>query len=64
MHAFAVAADEMMPARQRLTKGRKPVAAGMRQPVQFQHILGRHLDAVGHVLLTVGIVTALVGVEA
>lgn len=64
MDAVRVAAYQVMPFGKRLAKGREAVAASVGQPVQLHHIIGRHLDTIGHVLLAVCIVAALMGFQA
>lgn len=63
MHMAGLTAHQRVPARQWLAKCRQAIAAAMRQPVQLHHILGRDFGAIGHVLLAVGVIAALVGVE-
>lgn len=64
MDALTVCADEVVPFGQRLAERCKAVAAGVGQPVEFHHILGRDLDAIRHIFLAVGVIAALVRVEA
>ena len=63
MNALAVAADQMMPGRQVHAELDQAVGARIGQPVEFAHIFGRDLDAVGHPGLAAGIVRAAVGAE-
>ncbi len=64
MDARCIAADERMPAGKRLAMRHPPIAARVGQPAHVMHILGRDLDAIGHVRLPVCVIRAAVRIEA
>jgi len=58
MHAFAVTANQVVPAGQGVAIGNQTVTAGMRQPIKREDIGGGDFDAIGHIGVAVGVVAA------
>lgn len=63
MDLASVAADQMVPTRQGLAERGEAVAAGVGQPGEFVHILGRNFHAIGHQFLPIRIAGTAMAVQ-
>ncbi len=64
MHAFGIAADQVVPRWQRHAESNKPITAAMRQPIELHNCFGRYLHAVRNIRFPISVVAAAIGFQA
>ena len=61
MHGIWIATDQGMPFKQGLAFMEQAIGTGARQPMEFAHLIGCQLDAIGNVLFPFWIIGAATG---